>query len=78
MLNLLETIEECNKSHERSNQVSDYIYKHQCQMAAELQERRIKSEGLYEEACTRLKDFKVKKHSKEFDTILSIGMLICK
>ncbi len=77
MLNLLETIEECNKSHERSNQVSDYIYKHQCQMAAELRERQIKSEGLYEEACTRLKDFKVKKNSKEFDTILSIGMLLC-
>ena len=76
MLNLLETIEECNESNKKSKQVNDYCYNQMCQMMTDLQERRIESEGLYEEACTRLKDFKVKKHSKEMDTVLSIGMLL--
>lgn len=76
MLNLLETFEECDKSHERSKQINAYCYNELCQIDKEIKEMEIESEGLYEEACTRLKDFKVKKHSKEMDTVLSVGMLL--
>ena len=68
-------IEEINK---RSRAVSDYWYNQSCNMLKEVQESSIERKEAYEEACTRLKDFKVKKNSKEMDTAIAIGMLICK
>ncbi len=69
---------EFEKSMERSRAVSEYCYNQSCNMIKEIQERSIQEDIAFEEAKNRLKDFKVKKNSKEFDTILSIGMLICK
>lgn len=47
-------------------------------MIKDIQERSIQEDIAFEEAKNRLKDFKVKKHSKEMDTAIAIGMLICK
>lgn len=45
-------------------------------MIKDIQERSIQEDIAFEEAKNRLKDFKVKKHSKEMDTVLSVGMLL--
>ena len=66
-------IEEINK---RSRAVSDYLYNQSCNMLKDIQERSIQEDIAFEEAKNRLKDFKVKKHSKEMDTVLSVGMLL--
>ena len=69
---------EFEESMKRSRAISEYWYNQSCNMIKEIQESSIERNEAYEEACTRLKDFKVKKHSKEMDTAIAIGMLICK
>ncbi len=60
---------EFEESMKRSKEINDYCYN-------QIRNNMIEGRAAYEEACTRLKDFKVKKHSKEMDTVLSIGMLL--
>lgn len=67
---------EFEKIKKQSNMIGDYCYNQACNIIKDIQESSIERKEAYEEACTRLKDFKVKKHSKEMDTVISVGMLL--